>query len=139
MALDAYNTLFQIGSGTTTTLATVAEVRNIDAPNYSRTILETSSMDSTSQHRTYIYGFANGGDISIEFEYTPSNTTHQELTDAIVNKDIKYFAINWSDSGTTTNWSGQCLVESFQPTANFDGVLMARANLKVTAVLTVPT
>ena len=139
MAMDAYQTLFQIGTGTTTTLATVAEVRSIDGPGYSRTMLETSSMDSTSQHRTFIYGFADGGEISLEVEYTPANTTHQELTDAITNKDVKYFAINWPDSGTSSNFSGQCLVSRFAPTANYDGVLMARVDLKVTGVLTVPT
>lgn len=140
MALDAYGTLFQIGTGTTTTLVTVGEVKNISGPNYSRTILETSSMDSTSQHRTYIHGFANGGDITLDIQYDPGNTTHQELTDGIVGKQEKYMLINWSDGTvTTTNFSAKCLVESFQPTANFDGVLMASVNLKITGVLTVPT
>jgi hypothetical protein len=143
MALDAFGSLFQVGIGTATTLAsviTVGEVRNINGPTYGRTMLETSNMDSTSQARTYIYGMADHGEMSIDILYTPTSTAHQELTDAITNKDVKTFRIAWGGTtATTSSWSGTALVKGFQPTASYDGLLAANVSLQVTGVLTVPT
>ena len=111
---------------------TIAEVTNISGPGISRETFDVTSHDCTwGEH---VAGLPDGGEISIDLNWLPSNTTqtilHNDMT-----ATAQAYALLFSDAATTT-WTMTVLVTGMTPAAPVDGALTATATFKLTGAIT---
>ena len=50
----------------------IAEINNIDGPNLARDTIDVTSLDSTGGYREFIGGFRDGGEVTLEMNFTES-------------------------------------------------------------------
>ena len=74
---DGFGTQFKrattIGGGT---YEVIANVTNIGGPDRSRETIDVTSHDSTDGWMEFIGGLKDGGEISLDINYDPAETTH---------------------------------------------------------------
>lgn len=137
-ALAAYGVLLKIGNGATSeTFTTIAEVRDIEGPGLKLETKEVTSHDSGGW-REYIGTLLEGGEVSFELNFIPTNATQSYsagLIEDMVNRTKRNFQIIWSDTGNTT-WAFTALVAEFNPSAGVEDELMAEVTLQITGAPT---
>ena len=70
-AISGVGTSFKRGDGTSNEgFVALAEVNTITGPGMSRETIDVTSLDSTGGYREYIGGFRDGGDVSLNMNYT---------------------------------------------------------------------
>lgn len=76
--IDAFGTLFQRATTITpgTTYETIANVTNVSGPARSRETIDVTSHDSPGQWMEFVGGLKDGGEISLDINYDPSEATH---------------------------------------------------------------
>ena len=133
-AIFAQGTLLKIGDGAgSETFTTVAESMTIKGLSLTRATVDVTSHDSTGGFREYIGGLADGGEVSFDINYIPSNSTHNNTTGALsklVNNTRTNFKLVFPDSGTTT-WSFGGFVSKFEPEEAIDRQIKASITIKV--------
>ena len=93
-AFSGVGTVFKIGT------ATVSEVNNISGPNITRAVIDVTSLDSTGGYREFIGGFRDGGEITLNMNFT--RDTYDDFKDLIELDDSASFEIVLPDTGATT-------------------------------------
>ena len=89
-AIASVGTQLKIGDGGSPEAFTaIAEVRNISGPGFDSEEIDCTSLDSTAGFREYIQGFKDGGELSFQLNFIPSQRA---------NIFANYIA------GTTHNW-----------------------------------
>lgn len=75
---DGFGTQFQRATTLTpgTTYETIANVTNIGGPDRSRETIDVTAHDSPGQWMEFIGGLKDGGEISLDINYDPSELTH---------------------------------------------------------------
>lgn len=75
---DAFGTQFQRGDGATPTEAfvTIANVTNIGGPERERETIDMTAHDSPDGWREFVGGLKDGGEISLDLNYDPTESTH---------------------------------------------------------------
>lgn len=74
---NAFGTLFQRGNGgTPETFTTIANVTNISGPARTRETIDVTAHDSPDGWMEFIGGLKDGGEISLDINYDPSEATH---------------------------------------------------------------
>jgi len=74
---DAFGTLFQRGDGgTPEQFVTIANVTSISGPTRTRETLDVTAHNSPDGWREFIGGLKDGGEVSLEINYDPGETTH---------------------------------------------------------------
>lgn len=58
---------------------TTGQIRNITGPGVSGTDVDTTTMDSSSNYRTFVPGLLDPGEVSFSLVYDPASTTHTRL------------------------------------------------------------
>jgi predicted secreted protein len=76
---DGFGTLFQRATGTApgTTYADIANVTNIGGPDRTRETIDVTAHDSPGGWMEFLGGLKDGGEISLDINYDPAETTHQ--------------------------------------------------------------
>lgn len=71
-AISGVGTLFQIGDGNSASeqFSSVAEINTISGPNITRDVIDVTSLDSTDGWREFIAGFRDGGEVTLELNFT---------------------------------------------------------------------
>jgi predicted secreted protein len=78
MSAKGFGTYIQKSNEATPPVYTnIAEVTSIGGPNLARDTVDTTNMDSTDGWKTYLASLKDGGDITVDVNYIPDNTTHQ--------------------------------------------------------------
>lgn len=74
---DAFGTQFKRGDGATPTetFTTIAKVTSISGPARTRATIDVTAHDSPNQYMEYIGGLKDGGEVSLEINYDPADTT----------------------------------------------------------------
>lgn len=115
---DAFGTQFRRGNGATPTevFTTIANVTSISGPERSRDTIEVTSHDSPDQWKEFIGGLKDGGELSLDINYDPAETTH-DLDDDFDDVDPRSYKIvilpgtddehTWSIKGILTNLSDE--------------------------------
>ena len=93
-AFSGVGTVFKIDT------ATVAEVNSIAGPNITRSVIDVTSLDSTDGYREYIGGFRDGGELTLNMNFT--RDTYDDFKDLIELDESETFSIELPDTGTTT-------------------------------------
>jgi predicted secreted protein len=112
----------------------LAELTSIGGPSLSIDTIELTSHDSTDAFREFVAGLRDGGDISIEGNFIPSDTDGQVafVTDAKAGTTREVIITGPTSAAFT--WTFDAIVTSYEDTYPFDGKLGFSATLKVTGV-----
>lgn len=90
-----------------TTENNIAQVRNISGPGVSGNDVDTTTLDSSSNYRTFVGGLLDPGEVTFSIAYDPTNATHTRLARYLNDR----YTANWkvaagSSAGTLTAFSG---------------------------------
>jgi len=111
---------------------TIAEVTAINGPAITRDTYNTTYMGSAWQE--YIAGLPDPGEISVDLNFLPANTTHTLLHNDMT-ATAQTYNLLFTDAATTT-WTMTALVTALSPTAPVDGKLAATASFKLSGAIT---
>lgn len=107
MAFLGFGSAFKVGDGASSeSFSTVAEVLSISGPGYQADAVEVTAMDSPDQYREYIKGLISAGEVSVEMQFLPQDSSQDESA-GILSKlestaDTNNFQIALADSASTT-------------------------------------
>jgi hypothetical protein len=135
MEYAAKGTLFQVEDQTTPDVYnSVAQVRNLTPPNMSADILDVSSHDNVSSEnsfRTKIPGMKDGGEVTLEMLFDPTEDSQTVLFEALKNDTKLNCHIVFPDTAKTT-WAFSAYVSGIEADAPFEDTLSASVTLAVT-------
>jgi len=128
-AVNAFGTVIQM-NGTE-----IAEVTNVGGPKLARDTIEATHHKSEDMWREFIKGLKDGGEVSLDLNFMPFNSTHNAstgiLSDFADDTTIPTWTLVFPDSAQTT-WTFDAIVTGFEPSEPFDDKLTASVTLKVT-------
>jgi hypothetical protein len=134
VAISAFGTLVQIGDGgSPEAFTTIAELRTISGPSLTADVIDVTVHNTATPFRRFISGLIDGGEIQIDINFVPQETTHSYSTGLLadmLNRTRRNFAIVFPDSGTTT-WIIPGIITSFECSSDPADVLMASVTIKV--------
>ena len=134
-AINAFGTLLKIGDGGgSEVFTTIAEVTNISGPSLSLEMLEVTNHSSTAGWKERIGGLLDGGEVSFDLNFIPTNSTHSYsagLVHDMVGRTRRNFKIVFPDGGSTT-WTFAAFVNKFAPNAPVNGQLSVSVGLMIT-------
>lgn len=113
---------------------TIAEVQDISGPGLSRDTIEVTHHQSPNRWREFIKSLKDGGEITFNINYIPTDTTHKTstgiLADFANDTTIDTWSLVFPDVGATT-WTFPAFVTGFEPKEPIDDRLNADITLKV--------
>jgi len=100
-AFSGVGTVFNRGDGESDEEFTaIAEINSISGPNLSRDTIDVTSLDSTGGYKEFIAGFRDGGEITLEMNFTLAGYT--DMKDDFESDDTVNYQIVLPDTGATT-------------------------------------
>jgi len=125
-----------LGQGATITIDSVAvgQILSIDGPTMERTMVDTTNL-GTSTLRTFIPGFGDGGELTIEAQFDNDDAGQQDVLESFEagSATAEAIVITTSDSDT---FSFNAYVRSFSISQNMDEVNRVTMVLKVSGDVT---
>jgi predicted secreted protein len=138
-AISSFSTLLKIGDGATPeTFGTIAEVLDIDGPDLGLDTEEVTSHDSANGWSEHIGTILNGGEVSFDVNFVPTDATHDTSTGLqgdMIDRTLRNFQLVLPDSGTTT-YAFAALVTGFKAAEPVKGALRASVKLKISGAVT---
>jgi len=129
----AFGTTLKMGA----TPVAIANVTGISGPSYSAETIDVTAHDSASNYREYVPSFLELGEISVDINFDPTETTHKNTTggllEAFENRTNETWAIEFPD-GSSVGFSGY--VTGFELDAPFDDKLSASLTIRTTGAAT---
>lgn len=103
---NAFGTLFQRGNGgSPETFTTVANVTNISGPNRTRAVIDVTAHDSTDGWMEFLGGLKDGGEVSLEINYDPAESTHALDSDFDDDEPRNYRLVILPDTADEHTWA----------------------------------
>lgn len=102
-AFSGVGTQFKRGSMVDSSGATytaIAEINSISGPNITRSTIDVTSLDSTNGYREFISGFRDGGEVTLEMNFTRDG--YLDMKTDMDSDDAVTYQIVLSDTGATT-------------------------------------
>lgn len=112
----------------------VPGVIDLGGPNRSRELIDVTSHDSPNLYREFIVGLKDGGAISGELNYKPSDAQHLGMNSDYENDVLRNWTVTFRDN---TVVACAAYVESFEITSAIDQQLKASFSLKITGAVTI--
>lgn len=109
-------------------------VIDLGGPNRQNELVDVTSHDSPNYYREFLPILRDGGQVSGELNYLPSNTQHNGLSTDFENRTLRNFTITFPD-GTLVTFAAY--VETFEITSPIDTQLKASFGLKITGAPTI--
>ena len=78
---------------TTTGVTSIGQVRSVSGPGVSANDVDTTTMDSSSNYRTFTCGLLDPGEVTFEVVYDPANVSHKRLAEYMGNLASKTFTV----------------------------------------------
>src|SRR4051794_34127596 len=133
-AVNAFGTLLKIGDGGgAEVFTTIAEVQNISGPALSLEMIEVTNHSSTAGWKERIGGLLDGGEVSFDLNFVPTNATQSYsagLIKDMVGRTKRNFKMVFPD-GSSTTWTFGAFVSKFAPKAPVNGQLAASVGLMI--------
>jgi hypothetical protein len=80
-AISGFGVTFKQGDGEDPEVfASIAEVKGISGPGYSLDMIDVTHLNSPGGFREFIGGLIDGGEITFDINFIPSNPTHNPAT-----------------------------------------------------------
>lgn len=123
-----------LASGSDTeTFTSIAECRNITGPSMTLGTVETTHMSSTAAYREYIATVLDAGEIGMELNFLPADTTQNQIVGIlkdIKSKILRHFKLILTDTAATT-WTFYGYVTALSNAASVDGKLTANITIRI--------
>ena len=123
-ATSAFGTILKKGA------TAIAEITGISGPGISRETITTTHMESTNGWQTYIGGLKDGGEVSVDVNFLPTNATQMAAIADLKDGSVDTYTIVWSD-GSSTEWSFSALVTGIEVNADMSDKLSGSITFKV--------
>lgn len=98
MALAGVGVQFRRWSGAA--WEALAEVNSIEGPGMTRDFIETTALDTEGGYRTYIAGFRDAGDVTLNMNFT--RTTYDAMMADFESSSVQNYEIVIPDEDNTT-------------------------------------
>jgi predicted secreted protein len=137
----ALGTKLKIGKGPTPAPMAVAGLTSIGGLELSADTIDTTTLDSDGGYRTFIAGFKDAGEVSLEGYLVPAAGKGQkELYDLFESGQTEDFMIEFPPE-TGTKWEFEGVITGFSTSADLEDPLAFSATIKVSGkpTLTVGT
>lgn len=136
--MAAFGTLLKRGDGATSeTFTTIAQATSISGPNLEAEQIDVTSHDSPNRFEEFVAGIKRGGEVELELNFDPSESTHEQILDDFDGAVQHNFQLVFPTSPAIT-WTFAAIVTAFSPEAPFDDKLAATATFKLTGPVTRP-
>ena len=130
-AISGFGTILKRGDGAVPEVfTTIAEVKSLSGPGLTLETIDVTHHQSTGGWREFIGGLLDGGEVTFDVNFIPSNQTQDNLWTDLQNRTLRNFELEFPDPGSTT-WSFSALVTGFEESAPIDDVLGASVTLKI--------
>jgi predicted secreted protein len=130
--ISAFGTTLKIGDGASPEVfSDIAEVTNISGPGMSMDTIDVTNHGSAGGWKEYAGGLLDGGEVKLELNFLPADTSQKLLATTLAARTKKNFKLEFPDTANTT-WSFSAFVTNFEPSAPVDGKLGASVTLKIT-------
>lgn len=114
----------------------IAEVNSITGPNMTRDFIDVTSLDSTGGYREFIAGFRDGGEITLEMNFTAAG--FNDLKDDYESDVAQNYTIILSDvAATTLGFTG--FVTSLGVAVPIDDKVTCNVTIKISGQVTITT
>lgn len=133
-AISGVGTVFKRSDMTSSpTFTAIAEINSIDGPSKSRDTIDVTSLDSTGGYREFIASFRDGGEVSLEMNFTRDG--YVDMTADFEVDTLVDYQIVLPDTGNTTfDFSG--LVVNVGLAIPFEDKVTAPVTIKVSGQIT---
>ena len=102
-----YGTVLIVCSSDNTTENNVIQVRSISGPGVSGNDVDTTTMDSSSNYRTFVSGLLDPGELTFSLAYDSTAASHALLAHLMGERHTGLFKVAaGSSSGTLTSFYG---------------------------------
>jgi predicted secreted protein len=137
-AISGVGTVFNRADGNSSdpSFTAVAEVNSISGPNVTRDTIDVTSLDSTSGYREFIGGFRDGGELSLEMNFTLDG--YDDLKADLDSDVLHDYQIELQDTGQTT-FEITGLVTNITLAIPMDDKVTATVTIKISGPITVST
>lgn len=133
---DGYGAVLLYDSTGVGDYVAIGQVRDIDGPELVAEAIEaTAHDDASNNHRTYIEGLLDLGDLSFELIFDQGLASHAWLVSTGRNA-INGLRLIFADTSNTT-WTFEGLMTSLSPKNPVDGLMAADVTFKCSGQLTV--
>jgi predicted secreted protein len=120
---------FKRGDGTSSeSFAAIAEVNSIEGPSMSADTIDVTSLDSTGGYREFITGFRDGGEVTLEMNFTRDGYLAM-LADFEAGLNVNYQIVLPDTGATTFDFAG--LVTALSMSVPTDDKVTASVTIKV--------
>lgn len=117
----------------TTSTGEIAQLRNITGPGVDFGDVDTTTMDSSTNYRTFVPGLGDAGEVTLSMVYDPAHASHKILAEAAVNRTTKVWTIyHGSSTNDTDTFSGY--VKGISREIPLDDLITADVTIKVTGL-----
>lgn len=134
--ISGFGTQLQRGDGATPEVfTTIANVTSISGPSFALDTIDVTAHDSANGIREFVAGLVDVGEISLDLNFDPSETTHTGLRDDLINRIARHFKLVFPVSPAVT-WSFTALVTAFSLNEPMDDKLSGSVTLKISGLPT---
>ncbi len=128
---SGFGTLFKRGNGASSELfSSVAEVKSISGPNLSMETIDATHMESPTGFREMLPSFKSGGEVTVELNFLPGASNHQNLLTDFSNRTLRNFQIVWPTTPAVT-WGFSGYITAFAPNVAVDDILSASMTVTI--------
>jgi len=117
----------------------IAYVKSIKGPGIKLDFVDVTTHDSTSAYEQVVGTIIRTGEVTVEIEYDPDNSTHKYFSGGFLDFLEGRAAMTWDITMPGSNvlsFSG--FATGFEPDMAADGSLKATLKIKPTGVVTLP-
>ena len=118
---------------TTTGAAEIGQIRNISGPGVTATDVDTTTMDSSTNYRTFSAGLLDAGEVTFGTVYDPTATSHKRLAEYMNNRAEKTFIV-YHGSSTGESDTFLAYVKGMSREIPMDDVITCDFTLKVNGI-----
>jgi predicted secreted protein len=134
-AISAKGTLLKVSDGASPPVYnTIAEIRSLSGPTFQADVLDATVHNTPSAWRQFISGLLDGGEISMDINFIPTDATHEAASTGLLylfqNRVQRNFQLVFPDTGNTT-WTIPGIVTGFEMSADPADILSASVTIKV--------
>ncbi len=130
---DAFGTLFKRATTLSpgNVFATIAGVTNISGPSRSRETLDVTAHDSPDGYMEFLGGLRDGGEVSLDINYDPAETTHDLDDDFEDDTPRNYQIVLLPGTDDEWTWAFAAVMTGLEDEFPYDDKMQRTVTLKI--------